>query len=256
MGAFATPALEDPMRFPSRLFRLPPAILPLLLGVAGPGAALERAAQRAPEDREAAWSRGGTCSVIYYNICTGWIWSWSNWAPGSRLGVAFDVCGGHPGEAASLVVGWMYVTRVAPPGYGFTATVSVHTLDAEGCPLPDGGPSQPLLPSPGWNGMAWGANVPTSFAVVLTTGPGAGSPLAFASDHPAIGPSGPFACGNCYPAGRTTRSLWWGTAEEPRCPGLPLFDGTCDAELLWDVQVAFVTPTQVSTWGGIKSLYR
>ncbi|MFH1680789.1 MAG: hypothetical protein ABIH26_09100, partial [Candidatus Eisenbacteria bacterium] len=31
----------------------------------------------------------GQCSVVYYNICSGWMWLYSGWEQGDEAGVAF-----------------------------------------------------------------------------------------------------------------------------------------------------------------------
>ena len=33
----------------------------------------------------------GFCSIVYYNICSGWIWIYSGWALGDEPGIAFDL---------------------------------------------------------------------------------------------------------------------------------------------------------------------
>lgn len=226
----------------------------LFAGVPAASPALERAARPAP-DAPDRWTRGNTCTVAYYNVCTGWIWTWTNWAPGDRVGVTFPThCAG---ESGSLVANWIYVPQGAPPGYGFTGSIDVYATDASGCPVGSPRASQPFLPVTGWNAFGWYLYDVGRFAVAVELGPAPGSPVGLASDHPAVSPNGPAACGTCYPVTRVTRSFHWGQAASPLCPGSPLFDGFCNAELLLDVSlVGGVFPVEPASWGRLKSLYR
>jgi hypothetical protein len=106
-----------------------------------------------------------------------------------------------------------------------------------------------------WGGVL----VPDPFLVVITTSnPSIFNiePEIYGSDHPAAGPTGPQACGVCYPAMRETRSFEFGTVADPLCPGEPYFDGVCNAELIWSFSFACAVHTDDSSWGKIKTLYR
>jgi hypothetical protein len=227
--------------------------------------ALEKVAVRAPEERTESWtSLRSTNTVAYYNFCTGWIWCWSGWEPGDRLGVTFCV---HPWGgcmAGVLNVTWMYACTGCPTGYGYTGTQSLWDADADWCPEAELW-SQPLLPGDGWNGLAWGVYAPSTFTLMYTVGPGTGSPLALAFERASAGPTGPPACGTCYPSTRPTHSFHFGTESTPYCPGLRFGDGACDVELVWDASggivmaedpVAVDEPLEPATWGNIKALYR
>ncbi len=216
--------------------------------------ALERLPRAAPDAHD-GWSRGSTCTVAYYNFCTGWIWTWTNWAPGDRVGTWFPShCAGVGGTIASS---WLYVPQAAPPGYGFTGTFGVHSTDALGCPIGTPLATQTFLPVSGWNLFEWYVLTWNRFALVVEFGAAPGSPIGLASDHPAVSPVGGAACGTCYPLSRVTHSYHWGTETAPLCPGVPIFDGFCNAELLLDVEV-LPPPYAVepATWGRLKSLYR
>lgn len=232
----------------------------VLLALAAPGLALEKRAARLTDDPD-EWRSGGTstyCLTNYYNICTGWVWIWSGWTPGDRIGVCFDACCAEP-LAAAVDTSYVYFSTGAPPGYGFTGTIDVFAVNADCCPV--GSPlwTQPLLPVSGWNSVGLGnILVPPTFAVAFTFGPAAGTPAGIATDHPEQGPTGPPACGTCYPSTRPTRSFWWGTTMSTVCPGLPLYDNLCSAEFLWDVSMHCEAPVSLesTTWAAIKSLYR
>jgi hypothetical protein len=83
------------------------------------------------------------------------------------------------------------------------------------------------------------------------------NPLGIGGDHPAAGPTGPQACGACYPTTRVNHSYYYGTASSPLCPGSVFFnDGVCDSQLLMDAsQIRFLS-VEDRSWGTIKHLYR
>lgn len=221
--------------------------------------ALERRAVAFDEDsarsNESAWVTGGSTVLRYYNTCTGWIWAWSGFEDGDRIGVvsaAGDADGDYLFSTALLV------RTGAPSGYGFTGTISVFSVDANGCPTGAADETQPFLPATGFNVIDWAnAGVPP-FVLIATIGGGTfPNPVSFSSDHPAAGPTGPQALGTCYPASRSIRSFYFGTSAESFCPGLRFDDGIGAAQLIWDsVLTDSPTPVDDASWGAIKALYR
>ena len=226
--------------------------------LAAPAAsALERAAVRLDgRSMSEDWAVGATCSVSYYNACTGWVWTWSDWQPGDRVGMVFDPC--CDGDAAVTLAATNFWVWQAIPGWGYSGIATIHTADEQGCPdqlLA----SQPVAPRGEDNVLLWG--IPVSGPVVLQF------EFTFmhepwfrlASDHPAAGPTGPPACGLCFPPDREVHSFLYLTDSAPPCPGSPLLRGedACAAEWVrW--AAAFQCPVHIepSTWGSIKALYR
>jgi len=247
----------------SRLRVILATALIAVFALAAPGAALEKSAARITDtEHDNAWRGTSTCSIVYYNICTGWIWVWSGWSPNDILGVTFDSCCAA-GNSTAVDGGFIYFTTGAPAGYGFTGSVDLQDANnSTGCPEGAVIATQALLPISGWNQITYngggaGAVVPdASFAMSLTMGAGVNNPAAAASDHPAAGPTGAPACGSCYPTTRVIHSFYLGTTASPLCPGSALNDGVCDAQLLWDVQATCTTAVDASSWGDIKALYR
>jgi len=237
----------------SRLRVILATALIAVLAFAAPGVALEKSAAYISDiDHDGAWRGSSSCTIIYYNICTGWIWQWSGWSPNDILGVAFD-------NTESLTEAYVYFTEGVIAGYGFTGTIDVQdannsTLCPEGAVLA----SQPFLPFSGWNTATFGAVVlpDPSFAMSITAGATTGNTMTIATDHPAAGPTGPVACGTCYPTTRVNRSFYWGATASPLCPGSALNDGICDAQFLWEVQAMCITAVDDASWGTIKALYR
>jgi hypothetical protein len=226
--------------------------------VAGPAVALEKRAVKLADERAELW-RGGasSCSLVYWNTCTGWIWIWSGWTPNDRLGVSFDSCC-PPGHSTGIGTAFVYFWTPAPSGYGFTGTADVWDADANGCPTGVSLASLPFLPQDGWNTFDFtGTTVPDpTFAITGTFGAAASNPAEIASDHPAAVPPDPAQCGFCYPLSRVNHSFYFGTPATPICPGSVLFDGICNAQFLWDVTVPCTVAVDTESWAGVKALYR
>jgi hypothetical protein len=219
---------------------------------AAPSVALEKTAGVMPDDGRDDWRMSETCDVVYYNYCTGWIWFWRGWIPGDVLGIHFTACSTDP----TLTTSWHHTIFGSPIGYGYTGTMEVYNADASGCPT--GAPlgAQPLCPVGGWNGLDWDVPIPEEFALCFTEGPTAGNPNAWSTDHPAMGPTGPQACGYCYPVTRVSHSYYWGTRTSVVCPGQRFSDNICDAELIWDVTLSSPQEATPTSWALVKTLYR
>lgn len=237
-----------------RLLRAIPFLLAAWVPL--PATALERMAARlADPPRRDPWYDNGTCTITYYNFCTGWIWLLSGFAPGDALGVCYESCCGRWIDINGVRTSWHHVWEASPQGYGFTGTIAVSAADPNCCPTGLPIEAQPFLPTTGWNAFGWTANVPERFVMHATLGPGIDPPLVVTTDHPAAVGGGPVACGTCYPSTRVNRSYYYGN--DALCPGEPLFhDGTCYAQLLWDCDVQCPVPVESSSWGALKSLYR
>ncbi|GJM43896.1 MAG: hypothetical protein DHS20C21_07380 [Gemmatimonadota bacterium] len=228
-----------------------------ILWTALPALALEKAELPMTDDRGwGGWDAGTTCSVSYYNNCTGWLWVWSGWFDGDVLGMTYDpCCAGAVLEATST-----YVWTGTCPGYGFTGTIEVSSVDSNGCPTTVLAQTSFLAVS-GPNLNTWSVPAPGPVALTITVaGPFLEypSPMVLPSDHPAVGPTGPVACGFCYPSDRVTHSFYYGNNGSGRiCPGSPLFDGVCNAEwLFWSALFTCPVGVEDSSWGAIKNLYR
>lgn len=239
-----------------RKYFLTAFVLVAMLAFATSGFALEKTAVRmSADDRLDDWNAGTSCTIAYYNFCTGWVWIWSGWSSGDKVGVGFDNC--CESNSATLTGGALFAWTGAPAGYGFTGTIEVTDSDANLCKGATVA-AQPYLPVSGWNSYAWGVQVGANFVIQVTHGQSAlPNPTAYATDHPAAGPTGPVACGTCYPTTRANHSFYYGTAASPLCPGSSLNDGVCDAQLLFSAAlVCKPVSVEEETWGGIKSLYR
>lgn len=240
-----------------RKYFLTAFVLAAVLVFATSAFALEKRSVRTTDlgDRD-NWNAGNTCSVSYFNICTGWAWVWSGWSPFDTIGVCYDSCceGGGTLTATSH-----FTWTGAPSGYGFTGVARVMSDDDGDC-CPDATLASQvwLADQSGFNTFFWGIPVGASFIVQHQFGPGTiGNPTEHITDHPAAGPTGPQACGTCYPTTRANHSYYYGTEATPLCPGSVLNDGICDAQF-WDTAALACDPVSVeeSSFGQIKGLYR
>lgn len=212
-------------------------------------------------DTNDGWSSGASCTVSYYNTCTGWIWTWQGWQDTELIGMLLDPCCGT-GANETLVATNVYVWTGVPTGYGATGTIAIQSVDANGCPSGVLA-SQTMLPASGNNIHLWGLPVTGPQMVTYLNRqvgfhcdpPGT---AGFASDHPAAGPTGPQACGTCFPTTRATHSFLFGTDTTAYCPGVPINDGVCNAEwLLWSASYTCSDLTvRPSSWANVKDLYR
>lgn len=242
----------------SRLRLLAFAIFMAVFCSATTSIGLEKATARFIDSgRSDVWNRGASpCSVVYYNFCTGWVWIWSGWLANDQdqIGVCFDSCCDTPDLLSSC---FLNIWTGTPSGYGFTGTIGVFDADANCCPTGTALATQSYAPLSGWNQFDWGIVVGSQFVIQVTHGLSAlPNPTAYTSDHPEAGPTGPAACGTCYPTSRVNHSWYYGTVASPLCPGSALPDNLCDAQLLWDAQLGCSTAVQATSWASIKALYQ
>ena len=254
-----------------RKFFLASFVLVAALCMATSGFALEKTARPIADTLDSpGWSTAGgttTCAAIYYNRCTLWSYAWSGFGIGDRLGVCADNC--CPGQGLVSQTALRVFTG-APAGYGFTGTASITNVDSHCCPT-NTLASQPWLPTGPFDVHNWAQPVGAQFAVVYTYSclSGAGSPVRVGTDHPSAGPTGPQACGFCYPLDRPNHSYYWGSdpgdacagGSPAFCPGLTFLDLTpaepCAPQLRLDIfMVCQPVAVDPQSWGGVKSLYR
>ena len=100
--------------------------------------------------------------------------------------------------------------------------------------------------------------VPNTFVVSATNGAAPfASPAEITSDFDTIGPTGPDACGTCYPTNRTPHSYDYGP-NGGFCPSPAVLTsgGACNSEWRWEAAVKFPISVEDASWGQIKNLYR
>lgn len=214
-----------------------------------------------------AWRASSSQTVAYYNVCTGWYWTWTL-NRGDRFGAVFDRPVGQTVLAGTDLLQYRWATC----GYPYSAAVEIFALDEQGCPVGAPLASQPYVAQ--WDDANWGiwvaydwnVPVPPRFAFMMTFADWSyggedcvPSTPRVVTDHPSAGPSGPQACGFCYPETREPHSFWFGDVSQWECPPWVMVDPfleTCVAELV--CRARFESPVSASSasWGRIKSLYR
>jgi hypothetical protein len=214
------------------------------------------------------WSGTSTCTLLYYNRCTGWSWAWSGWNAFERIGVSAVACCPN----AVLTHTALRVPGSTPGyGYGNTGVVFVYATDANDCPVGLPLAAQAWLPgtfaprcypTAGFDIHDWNLAVPSNFAVMYEFGVEGGGGFSggcgatLATDHPAAAGTDPPACGLCYPTTRSNHTYYWGTPFDVICPGSTFFDGVCDAQLALDIVLSCPTAVAPQRWSRVKALYR
>jgi hypothetical protein len=178
-----------------------------------------------------------------------------DWEPDAQVGVCFD----SPGDGAILTTSWHFeLVGGVVPGYAFSATIDVYAADSDRCPVGAPLASQVAYYDWYWSQYVWNIPVPASFVLAVTwhEWPPVYENHYVRTDMPAPGPTGPPACGTCYPTTREAHSFVYHDGVEEHRPGLTFFDGVCDAELMWHAQFSVGVGVQELSWGRVKSLYR
>jgi hypothetical protein len=241
---------------------LAPTCMLLVVG-AVPADSLERLSPLPAEGE--AWRSGSSVTVVYYNYCTGWLFLFGV-NRGDEFGVVFD----SPHEDAVLAGTDLLQYRWATYGYPYSASLAVYAVDDDGCPVGAPLASQPYQAV--WDpddptffvSYEWNVAVPPRFVVTakFEDWPDVGGdeiigPPHVLWDHPE-GPTGPPACGFCYPAPRPTHSFIFydGSTSTPYCPGMPVEYNACTAEFVLHARFRRPVSVESASWGGVKALYR
>ena len=202
----------------------------------------------------------GSCSIIYYNFCSGWIWIWSGFVAGDEVGVNFDLpadCNKLAGEECCNTANWWY-WRYTSPTYGFTVTYNLYNTDASGCLLgAPVGPSITLDPIERWNNSA-GLGCVTSDVAALTATWDSGTLPYAATDNNASQLNTPAVCSldpGTPGAGTSLQYVVAGTTVY--CPPAAFADGVGYVDLMMDASfTCTATATEDASWGEIKSLFQ
>ena len=201
----------------------------------------------------------GFCSIVYYDLCSGWLWTYSGWALGDEPGVAFDLpndCGKLPGEECTNTGFWWY-WRYTIPTYGFTVSYDLYELDVNFCKAgPSLGNISGYDPVERWN-FHYGLGAVTSDWAALIASYDSGSLPRFCTDNNNANFAAPLACPG-YAIG-PIQTYYWGGPTTQYCPPQYFADGygavDCLMDAGWDCQPSG-TSTEDASWSGVKSLFR
>ncbi|MBM3319651.1 MAG: hypothetical protein FJY73_03130 [Candidatus Eisenbacteria bacterium] len=209
-------------------------------------------------DRGAA---SGTCSIVYYNLCSRWLWVWSGWEPGDEVGVVFDLpadCGALPNEVCTNTEFWWY-WRYTTPGWGYTITFNLYRVDEEGCKvgaslatIPRYDPSGTHYPGP----LVFPEVVNLTGRVAITAMWDKGTLPYLATDNNAKNLAAPLLCPGYSPS--PAHSFSCGGMGAPYCPPLPFEDAHGPVQILMEASFECrpVIGTAESSWSAVKTLFR
>ncbi len=198
----------------------------------------------------------GNCTIIQYDICSGFVWTWSGLQPGDEIGVTFDLpalCSKSAGGSCTNNDVWWY-WRNAVPGRGFTLTYEMYAADSAGCKTGALLGSVGQDPVEGWNHAATLGTTTADMVVILARFNGT-FPYAI-SDNNVRNANGGAGCSGAGPGAGT--SYRYKKQSTPYCPPIRFSDDLGYVDLL--VKAAFTcegpADNEEASWGGIKALFR
>jgi len=206
----------------------------------------------------------GTCSVVYYNICSGWFWLWSPFTDRDgrwmdQIGVVFDLpedCGKAPGSECTHLGFWWY-WRYTRPGYGYTLSYHLWNADDGNCKV---GPAIGALyrqdPVERWNYYP-GLGSTTSDYVTITATMDKGALPYWVTDNNHKNAAAPIRCAG-WPGPIEKHSFIFGEGYQGTiCPTYYVGDQLGPVQFL--MRASFSCPEtsiEPASWGTIKSLFR
>jgi hypothetical protein len=203
--------------------------------------------QEAVVPHEVRLAPEATCSVIYYDVCSGWIWTWSGYQV--RYAVVFDLpgdCGKEAGQPCTNTGFWWY-WRYTNPGYQFPVSYEMYASDSALCSV---GPAIGVLenqdPIEGWNAYQGLGTTMSGFVGIVAIS--ASFPMAAtdaAASNLQVG---------CSPVPAIVHSVL-GFASD--CPPAAMEDDAGPCNLLMDATFSCeTTAAEHASWGAVKSLFR
>ena len=200
----------------------------------------------------------GFCSIIYYNLCAGWLWTWSGWAEGDELGVYFDLptdCGKVPGEDCENLGSWWY-WRYTQPTYGYEVHVDLWETDAAGCKTVYVGGSTNIDPIERWNNFGGFGCVTSDYCALIMTWDKGTLPRFCSTNNPA-NIAAPLACAGFVVPAIPGHTFYWGGLTTQYCPPQYLADGLGPSEGFVDSGFDCAgSATENASWGEVKGLFR
>jgi len=191
-----------------------------------------------------------TCSIVYWNTCSGWIWAWASalvvW------GVVFDLpadCGALPGVVCENTGFWWYWLD-AMPGYGYTVDYRLYNADESLCLV---GPPLNTLPGieplPRWNSYPGLGPVDSGFAAITVKYNCSSIPKIVTDNAHRNSMSG------CAPVPEEVHSVMYDLGIP--CPAFPVQDRVGPCNILMDATFSCEeTSIEPASWGAIKALFR
>ncbi|MFH1679165.1 MAG: hypothetical protein ABIH26_00820 [Candidatus Eisenbacteria bacterium] len=205
----------------------------------------------------------GTCSIVYYNICSGWYWRYSPFRGDERIagdhaGVVFDLpndCAKEPG-AECVHLGFWWYWRYTTPGWGYTLSYYLWPVDEDFCMV--GEPIGSLLcqdPTERWNHYPGLGTTNADMVAVISVFDKGGLPH-WCLDNNYRNSQAPIACDG-WPGPLGVHSVYWGNYDTMYCPPYFFADPVGPIQFIMDATFSCEgTPIEPASWGTIKSLFR
>jgi hypothetical protein len=197
------------------------------------------------------------CSIVYYNLCSGWLWTYSGFVAGDQAGVMFDLptdCSGSI-DPVFITHFWWY-WRYTTPGWGYTITYDLYKLDANLCK--NGAPQGTLAaqdPTERWNYYIIPGQVYYSPQIALTATYDKGGLPRFVTENNNMSYQAPGACPG-YSVGPIHTFFWGGTTTQ-YCPPQYFADNYGAVDCLMDAGIEVMEGgTEPSSWSKVKTLFR
>lgn len=199
------------------------------------------------------------CSIIYYNVCSYWIWTWSGWSPDDIAGIVFDLpedCGWTPGSGSTQNTHFWWYWRYTNPGYlGNFITYELYEVDDYGClGVSPTGALQGTDPLERWNYFPGLGTVETDRAALVARWE-TGTIPRLVTDNNYKNLNSPVACPD-YEVG-PAHTFFFGTSQTTYCPPLEFADSwgpiDCLMEAGWDNPTI---RTESASWSSIKKFFR
>ncbi|MFH1277191.1 MAG: FlgD immunoglobulin-like domain containing protein [Candidatus Eisenbacteria bacterium] len=170
----------------------------------------------------------GTCSIVYYNLCSDQVLTWSGWAQDDEVGVIFDLP-----DTNTCNTGFWWYWRSVQPSYGFTMSYDLYEVDSAGCKVGTSlGSLSGIDPVEGWNFLSGlGCSGPSSRVAIIAKWDGGTLPSLVSEDNVAIDTSS--ACPDTL-IGRPVRSVYFGNSGTQYCPPQAISDALASVNILMD----------------------
>ncbi len=208
----------------------------------------------------------GACTIIYYNLCSGWMRMLPTMGIGNKIGVVYDLAsectGGEEHECENIANYWYWYATGGAYGMFPNVSYSLFTVDENDC-LVTGSGATAVVPMNGWNALpGLGSTTESRIALVATA---LGIIVKPITDDNVRNAAGGPACDGVG-VGNGTSFRFRDTPGGPGiCPPEVLADGLGPVNLLvrsvWNCPTATGVAgpqgaTESSSWSELKRLFQ
>ncbi len=253
----------------TRLLLLPLLLLSVPLHA---GAITEPAVERYNEIGAMTGGAAGACTIIYYNLCSGWMRTYPEVSGGQRLGVVYDLaaeCTGESGHECTNVANYWF-WKASVNGYGSpNIRIALWNVDENDCltGTPEPG-DQTIHAMQGWNVISGAGSTTADRIALVATALSGGTvnrvyPVTDFNEKNVAG--GPACAGVGVGNGTSYEFRPGGFGNPANCPPIPYTDGLGPVNLLvrsvWNCPTATGVAgpqgaTESSSWSELKRLFQ